>query len=113
MLPAVQAVARHFADEHVTVLGVNRDGRKAHKRVAKFLKAKQIDLPQLLDIRDEAIKAFEVRGIPCTVIIDRAGIIRDIHVGPETEADLIRKIDAVLRPASTTEPAAEIAPKPD
>jgi peroxiredoxin/outer membrane lipoprotein-sorting protein len=112
MLPTVQAVAKHFADEPVTVLGVNRDGRKAHKRVARFLKGKQIDLPQLLDIRDEAIKAFHVKGIPCTVIVDRAGMIRDIHVGPETKEDLVRKIEAALRPAPTTQPAAGTVSNP-
>jgi cytochrome c biogenesis protein CcmG/thiol:disulfide interchange protein DsbE len=53
--------------------------------------------PGLLDPDGRTAIDYGVFGIPETFFIDRTGVVRSRQVGPLTEADLRRQIDAVLR----------------
>ncbi len=72
-MPALDALARVGAQERIAVLPLSSD-RGGAASVERFYKEKGIaTLPVLLDARGDAARAFGVRGIPTTVIIDRAG----------------------------------------
>ncbi len=75
-MPALDELARQMAEERVAVLALSSD-RGGAAAVAKFYKEKGIrTLPVLLDPRGDAARAFGVRGIPTTVVLDRQGMDR-------------------------------------
>ena len=72
-MPALDALARLVATDRVAVLALSSD-RGGAPPVERFYKEKKIQtLAVLLDPKGEAARAFSARGIPTTVLIDRAG----------------------------------------
>jgi thiol-disulfide isomerase/thioredoxin len=79
-LPVLEAMAGLWAADHldVTVLAVNVDAEEArYRRAAASLFGRNLQI-----VRDLALgERFEVRELPMLVVIDRDGIVRDVHVG--------------------------------
>lgn len=84
----VGKVAQHAADG-LTVVGVLMDDpvEPAREFVAKF----HGNWPTVID-PDKAIKnAYRVAARPQTYFVDRAGVIRQMQIGPLTEAEFERQ----------------------
>jgi peroxiredoxin len=77
--PALDTLYREFEPRGFTVLAVNLDERR--KDAAGFLTARPHTMPVLFDPKGEAPKAFGVKGMPTSFLIDRAGNIRFTHTG--------------------------------
>jgi peroxiredoxin len=105
-IPHVQTLAERFADEPVTVLGINRDTPGSEQRVARFLEKKEVTFRQVLDGEGKIAEAYRVTGIPCTVLIDREGIIQDIRIGfmPGQEGDIAEDINRLRAGESLFDP---------
>lgn len=72
-MPALDALARLVAGDGVAVLTLSSD-RGGAPPVERFYREKGIQtLPILLDPRGDAARALGARGIPTTLLIDRAG----------------------------------------
>ncbi len=72
-MPALDALARLMANDGVAVLALSSD-RGGAPSVERFYRDKNIQsLPVLLDPRGDAARAVGARGIPTTLLIDRAG----------------------------------------
>ncbi|MCW3476972.1 TlpA disulfide reductase family protein [Limobrevibacterium gyesilva] len=72
-MPALQDMARKLAGENIVVLPLSSD-RGGAPVVRKFYAAHGIDaLPVWLDPKGEAGRAWNARGLPTTLIIDRQG----------------------------------------
>ncbi len=72
-MPALDALARLVAGDRVAVLTLSSD-RGGAAPVERFYRDKAIQtLPVLLDPRGDAARALGARGIPTTLLIDRAG----------------------------------------
>ena len=72
-MPALDALARLVANDGVAVLALSSD-RGGAPPVERFYRDKNIQtLPVLLDPRGDAARALGARGIPTTLLIDRAG----------------------------------------
>ena len=72
-MPALDALARLVAHDGVAVLALSSD-RGGAPPVERFYRDKSIKtLPVLLDPRGDAARALGARGIPTTLLIDRAG----------------------------------------
>ena len=72
-MPALDEAARALAANRIAVLPLSSD-RGGAKAVERFYAERGITtLPILLDPRGEAARAFAAKGIPTTVLIDRAG----------------------------------------
>lgn len=72
-MPALDTMARAVAGDKIAVLPLSSD-RGGAKAVERFYAERGITtLPVLLDSRGEAARAFAAKGIPTTVLIDRAG----------------------------------------
>ncbi|MAJ47472.1 MAG: hypothetical protein CBC35_09555 [Planctomycetes bacterium TMED75] len=78
-LPTVDEVTKRFKDQGVVFYAI--DVREKPERVSKFMKNKGWDFTVLMDSDGTAGKAFDVGGIPHSVVIDREGIIRHVHIG--------------------------------
>jgi len=77
--PALDALHREFERSGLTVLAVNLDERR--KDAELFLDAHPHTMTVLFDPDGGAPKAFGVKGMPTSFLIDRAGTIRFTHMG--------------------------------
>ncbi len=78
-LPMVAGVAEEFRDRGVVLYAVN-EGESANV-ARRLLEDLELDLNAALDTDSKGSDPFFVRGIPQTVIIDKEGIVRNVHVG--------------------------------
>ncbi len=77
MMPELQKLHSAYADKGFVVLGISIDeGKKAVKKVRKFINKQKIDYPVVMDIEDApAWAAFHVPAVPATYLIDQKGQI--------------------------------------
>lgn len=122
--PHIEELHRKYAKESVAILGVNGDAlppvtqpsaatqpAARFEPIARFLKAKKITYPQLMDVDSEISEAYRVSGIPCVIMLDKAGVIRRIHMGYRADAvraygadiDQLLKDEVVKRDGPTTQ----------
>lgn len=72
-LPELEELHREFADQGLTIAGINLDGDPGDARA--FLAAQPVSFPILFDARGTVAATFEVRGIPASVLVGRDGVI--------------------------------------
>ena len=77
--PALDALYREYQEKGFEVLAVNLDERRHDADT--FLEARPHRLTVLYDPKGVSPKAFGVKGIPSSFLIDRAGNIRFSHMG--------------------------------
>ena len=102
-LPKVAGVAEEYADRGVVFYAVNV--REEPDAIHGFLNREGLEgLNVLLDGGDVA-EAFHVGGIPQTVVIDRQGVVRAVHVGfgPGGEKQLAADLDQILAAETQTD----------
>jgi peroxiredoxin len=73
-MPSVQKAHDTLKDKDVVVLAIAIDGAGA-PAVKPYLAEHGYTIPALLDPRMEVARAFGVRAVPTTYIIDQAGMI--------------------------------------
>jgi thiol-disulfide isomerase/thioredoxin len=96
-LPEVMKATDPLKNKGVVLVAVNQ-GEEA-KPINKFLKRKKWKgLKVVLDNEELSSEAFMVSGIPQTVIIDKKGIVRHVHVGysPNIGKRLRKELEAIL-----------------
>jgi thiol-disulfide isomerase/thioredoxin len=94
-MPQMKQIAEHFKDKPVVVVGMNTDNKEED---AKFIIEK-------MGLNYRNLKAtglpekYKVRGFPTLLILDRQGIVRDIHVGysPTLKDDVVRSVERLLQ----------------
>ena len=73
--------------------------REGKEKVSDFMQKKSWTFPVLMDNGDVAQK-YQVRGIPHSVLIDKTGKIRFVHIGfggaEKLEAQLRKEFDQLL-----------------
>jgi thiol-disulfide isomerase/thioredoxin len=77
--PALDALYQSYRPRGVEVLAVNLDERR--KDADAFVAAHPHVMPVLFSPKGDAPTAFAIRGMPSSVLIDRAGNIRFTHMG--------------------------------
>ena len=106
-MPKIQKLAEKFADQPLTVVGINQDARGKEKKVEEFLKDKKITFRQFLDPSNKLGRKYKVSGIPCTFLIDKKGIVQAVYLGlrPDAEETMSKQIEAVLKGENLFDPA--------
>ena len=97
-LPEVKGAVDALKDKGVVLYAVNQ--AEPPKAIRRFLKQRKWDdLKVPLDTDDLSSELFMVSGIPQTVIIDKGGIVRAVHVGfsPGIGKTLRREIEGILK----------------
>jgi peroxiredoxin len=99
-MPALDSLYRRHRDRGFAVVGINKDVAPADAE--RFLKRVSVTFALALDSHDAAARAFDVKAMPSGYLIDRKGIVREVHRGfvPETAAVLEREIEALLKEPS-------------
>jgi len=95
-MPQIKQIAADFKGKPVAVLGMNTD---ADQKDAKFvIDAQQLNYPTLKAAG--LPEKFGVQGYPTLIIIDPAGVVRQIHMGysPTLRQDIGQGIQELLKP---------------
>ena len=94
-LPGYIALQKKYGGDGVAIVGISMD-EKGADQVKQFAKEKGINY-QIVMGDEAAMAAFGgVEVLPTTLLIDRAGQIRDRKVGIEDAADYARKVRSLL-----------------
>jgi thiol-disulfide isomerase/thioredoxin len=94
-LPALDRLAREHGPAGLEVYGVAFDEDRA--MVEAFLAHTPVSFPVLWDRGGEQLSArFEITRLPTTLLVDRAGIVRSVHLGYD-EAEGRKLEDEVRR----------------
>ncbi len=96
-LLGLQRLEEKYAGQSVSVIGINLDDVRSEKRVAGFLENRNITFPQAIDIGGDLSQAYRISSLPCTVLIDKEGIVRAIYLGVVPEKKLSLQIDRMLQ----------------
>lgn len=93
-IPELQALHQTYSGSGLEVIGVSIDESGSMDDVAAFTHDYGMTYTIALDPDDHVSTAFRFQGVPASVLIDRAGIVRWRHVGafqvvdPEFQAAL-------------------------
>jgi thiol-disulfide isomerase/thioredoxin len=78
----------------VVVLGI--DSREAPDTIAPFVREQGLHFPILLDEDGAISAAYGVVGLPTSLILDRAGVVRERVTGPMTRDTLAQRVARLL-----------------
>ena len=95
-MPALDGLYRKHGARGFTVVGVNKDVSASDAE--RFLAKVKVGFPLVKDPDDAIAKAFAVRAMPSGYLVDRRGVVRNVHRGfdAQTAAKLEREIEALL-----------------
>ena len=91
-LPELQAASQRLAGQ-VAIVGVNQ--AEAPAEVGAFAEKLGLTFAIPLDQDAEVSRLYRVRSLPTTFFIDRSGVIRQIQIGPVTEATLAQLVKTI------------------
>lgn len=93
---------RDYKPRGLEILAVSMDaGGEAAvaARVKEFMSGLKLSFPALLDPQGDVVRAYRLRGLPMSFLIDRQGVIRAAEIGfrdwasPESR----RKLEEILK----------------
>ena len=93
-MPQVKEVAAHYQGRPVEVFGMNTDRDEDDARFV--IEKLAFTYPNLK--AEGLLEKYGVRGFPTLLIIDQAGVVRDVHVGysPTLAKSVIASVDKLL-----------------
>jgi thiol-disulfide isomerase/thioredoxin len=94
-MPALERLHRAYKDRGFSVIGVNQEPEDVPS-VRRFIADRGLTLPVVID-GGAIAKEYGVFSFPTSFVIGRDGVIRKIHHGPATEAELISEIEPLLQ----------------
>jgi peroxiredoxin len=80
-MPSMERLYRRFMGRGFTILAISLDTGNSGK-VAAFVKALDLTFPVGLDLNGEVANRYAIRGLPGSFLIDRAGDIVAVAIGP-------------------------------
>lgn len=96
-MPLLDELYQRYERVGFNLLGVNidDDSRKAMKMIEEL----GVNFPVLFDSRKEVSRLYEVDAMPVTVLIDREGNVRYVHLGykPGYEEKYLDQVRSLLR----------------
>ncbi len=88
-LPGLQELTDKYKDHGLEVVTI--DEGEGVDQVRSFVDRRQFSFRVLLDTDGAIGNIYGARGLPTSVLIDRAGVVRSISVGNVSTAEEIRK----------------------
>jgi peroxiredoxin len=97
-IPVLADLHRRYASRGLQVVGVSMDREKQAADVRIFVQKRQIPHSVWLDPEDRAGRAFGVRVLPATFLLDAQGKVVWAHQGAvrENDPEIVRAIEAAL-----------------
>lgn len=96
-MPHLEELYKRYGRAGFTILGVNVEPDPADS--AKILKDIPVSFPVLYDTQSKVSKLYKVEAMPSTILIDRNGNMRHLHLGykPGYENDYREQIKELIR----------------
>ena len=95
--PELVRVFRANSDSGLQVLAVNgRDQETGTTAVQKFVDHLGATFLVVLDHRDAMRQSLKLVGLPTTVFVDSAGVVRLVNVGPISPTEIDRGVALIL-----------------
>ncbi len=101
-MPLMEEAYRAFKGRGLEILAVSVDtGREeaVAPKVKAFMEELRLTYPALLGLGGETVRAYRLRGLPTTFLIDRTGIVRAMEIGFRNWASLVarKRIEELLQ----------------
>ena len=95
--PTMKEWKKRFGDELV-IIGMTNLEAQTTEEVKGFLAKNKLPWPVAIEKNEPFVthKAFGVEPLPHTVLIDRKGIVRTVHVGAKGFTDLLGEIEKLV-----------------
>ncbi len=96
-MPLLDELYERYERVGFNLLGVNIDDDS--RRAMQMIDELGVDFPVLFDARKEVSKLYEVDAMPVTVLVDREGTVRYVHLGykPGYEDKYLDQVRLLLR----------------
>ncbi len=97
-MPAIEKMYQEYKDQGLVVLAVNMTYQDDLESVAPFIQEYGLTFPVLLEETGAVGTAYQLRSLPSSYFINRAGIIQEVVIGgPMSEALLRTRIEQILK----------------
>ena len=97
-MPAIEKMYQEYKDQGFIVLAVDMTYQDNPLNVVPFIQEYNLTLPILLEETGDVAALYQLRSLPSSYFIDRAGIIREVVIGgPMSEALLRTRIEQILQ----------------
>lgn len=96
-MPLLDRLHHRYEDTGFAVLGVNVEGEIEPAR--EIVDKTNVTFPILIDEAQQVSQMYNLQAMPSTVVIDRDGVIRYIHLGykPGDEAKYVEVVKKLIR----------------
>jgi cytochrome c biogenesis protein CcmG, thiol:disulfide interchange protein DsbE len=96
VMPALLEISNEYKSKGVRYLAVNL--REDPDKIRAYLKSANLDIEVPLDKTGKVAELYHVKGIPTMAIVDKKGIVREVHVGssPNLKEELRKALDKIL-----------------
>jgi peroxiredoxin len=95
-LVALENLHRTYQGENLFILSVNGIEDDSLEDVNRTVNEKGLTFPVILDHGETFWKSYQVLFLPTSFFIDKQGVIRDIAIGGDSEADFKLRIEQLL-----------------
>ncbi len=93
-MPDIQQVFTERKDKGLAILAVNI--QEAPGPVHDFVGKYGLTFPIALDTSGAVTQLYRIYGLPMTYVVDAGGRVADVHVGPLTKSEILKKVDAAF-----------------
>ena len=97
-MPTIEKIYQEYKDQGLVVLAVDMTYQDDPAKVAPFVQKYGLTFPILLEETGNVGALYQLRSIPSSYFINRAGIIQEVVIGgPMSEALLRTRIEQILK----------------
>jgi cytochrome c biogenesis protein CcmG/thiol:disulfide interchange protein DsbE len=93
-MPYIQKLSDQFKDKGLVVVAI--DTNETAEKARKYFEEHNHSFVNLVDSGEEATKKYGGNSIPRTVLIDKEGVVRYVHVGWGTGMDLASEVKKIV-----------------
>jgi peroxiredoxin len=96
-MPLLDRLHHRYEDTGFAVLGINVEGDSDSAQ--EIVDKTKVTFPILIDDGQKVSELYSLEAMPSTVVVDRDGVIRYIHLGykPGDEAKYVEVVKALIR----------------
>lgn len=97
-MPAIEKMYKEYKDQGLIVLAINMTYQDDPADIAPFIQKYNLTFPILLEETGNVGAAYQLRSLPSSYFINRAGVIQEVVIGgPMSEALLRTRIERILK----------------
>lgn len=93
--PALVRKSKQYQEQGLVILAINTQDPNSDQGVLNFAQNTLVTFPIARDPDERWARAYNVRGLPTSVFIDRAGIVRQIVSGAMDDAYIDKQFEKI------------------